>query len=203
MDFREIKKEAWEISNKNKWNIWKPSLIIALISGIAGAIITAIFGEKSIVGLILNVIVGIALIPATVGLIKYMLNLVRGKKYSIDNLKEFYSIAGICIALSLIIVVFVAVGFLLLIIPGIIIALNYAFVFYLLADNNKLEIKECMSKSKELIKGYRLDYCLFSLSFIGWILLCVLIVPIIWVVPYIITAETLYYDKLKEKRRID
>lgn len=111
MDFREIKKEAWEISNKNKWNIWEPSLIIALISGIAGAIVSAIFGEKSIVGLILNVIVGIALIPATVGLIKYMLNLVRGKKYSIDNLKEFYSIAGICIALSLIIVVFVALDF--------------------------------------------------------------------------------------------
>lgn len=98
---------------------------------------------------------------------------------------------------------FCCVGFLLLIIPGIIIALNYAFVFYLLADNNKLEIKECMSKSKELIKGYRLNYCLFMLSFIGWILLCVLIVPIIWVVPYITTAETLYYDKLKEKRRID
>lgn len=203
MDFREIKKEAWEISNKNKWNIWKPTLIIALISGIAGAIVSAIFGDESTVGQLLSAIVEIALIPATVGLIKYMLNLVRGEKYSIDNLKEFYSIAGICIALSLIIAFFVTVGFLLLIIPGIIIALNYTFVFYLLADNNKLEIKECMSKSKELIKGYRLDYCLFSLSFIGWILLCILIVPIIWVVPYITTAETLYYDKLREKRRID
>ena len=111
MDFREIKKEAWEISNKNKWNIWKPSLIIALISGIAGAIVSAIFGDESTVGQLLSAIVEIALIPATVGLIKYMLNLVRGKKYSIDNLKEFYSIAGICIALSLIIVVFVALDF--------------------------------------------------------------------------------------------
>ena len=200
MDFKEIKKEAWEISNKNKWNIWKPILIIGLISGIASGVITSIFGNESATGSILNSVISFLLVPATVGMLYYMLNLVRGKDYSLNNLKEFYDKIGILIGISIIVSIFVTLGCLLFIIPGIIIALNYTFVFYLFAEDKNLTLKEYLDKSKELIKGYRMDYFLFILSFIGWILLCFFIIPIIWVIPYIQTAEILYYEKLKEKK---
>ena len=200
MDYAKIKKEAWEISNKNKWNIWKPILILALISGVLSSIITGIFGDESAVGGLLNLVVSFAIIPASIGITKYVLNLIRGKSYGLDNLMEYYSNhLGTCLGLSIIISVLVCLGSIFFVIPGIILGLMYAMAFTIFIDNDELSIKECMNKSKEMMNGYKANYFMFLLSFIGWILLCLLIIPAIWVVPYIQTAELLYYEKLKEK----
>ena len=50
------------------------------------------------------------------------------------------------------------------------------------------------------MKGYKADYFVFMLSFLGWILLGVLTLGIlyIWLYPYMETAKILYYEKLKE-----
>ena len=60
---------------------------------------------------------------------------------------------------------------------------------------------DSLRKSREMMKGYKMDYFIFQLSFIGWHILAVFTLGIlyIWLVPYITVAETIYYDKLKEK----
>ena len=71
---------------------------------------------------------------------------------------------------------------------------NYFFV-----DNPELSWTECLKKSCEMTKGYKGDLFGFALSFIGWILLCFFVIPVIWVAPYITTSMTIYYDELKKK----
>lgn len=37
----------------------------------------------------------------------------------------------------------------------------------------------------------------FILSFLGWALLCLFIIPVIFVYPYFMVSNILYYDELK------
>ena len=90
---------------------------------------------------------------------------------------------------------------LLLIIPGIIAAISYTMVFYLCVDKKDLDALETISESKKMMKGYKMDYFIFKLSFIGWILLIpfTLGLILIWLVPYVVIADALFYDKLQAK----
>ena len=55
-----------------------------------------------------------------------------------------------------------------------------------------------LKMSKEMMDGHKWEYFVLILSFIGWILLCVFIIPIIWVIPYIQTTQVMYYEELKK-----
>ena len=51
-----------------------------------------------------------------------------------------------------------------------------------------------------MMDGHKWEYFVFNLSFIGWYLLCGITFGIaaIWVVPYVTTANVMYYEKLKK-----
>ena len=104
---------------------------------------------------------------------------------------------------SLLMALFVFLWSLLLIVPGIIKAYSYAMTPFIMVDHPELDADDCIEKSKAMMKGYKWDYFVFCLSFIGWGLLvlptCGLI--LIWLVPYMTVAETIYYDRLKEKTK--
>ena len=225
MDFKEIKTEAKQKIKGNLWEVWKVIIIVAIISSIINVIVEKIFGKSTIVyfdktaktisemlssmkvvynypSMICSYLFGLLVVPAQVGINLYMLNFIREKEYSLEDLKKLYPKIGILIAINILITVAVFCGSLLFVIPGIILSFAYSMAFYIFADNPDIGIIDCLKKSREMMKGYKFDYFAFCLSFIGWILLCILIVPIIWVVPYIQTATTIYYDKLQKKSEV-
>lgn len=198
MEWKKIKLEAKEKIDGKLWDIWKPALIVGAISFIISYIGILLFGEESLYASIFNAVFSLLLVPAEVGYISYMLKFVRGEDYGIEELKAFYSKISVLIVINILVMIFVALGVIALIIPGIILSFSYAMVFYIFADNPELSAKECLDRSKKMMNGYKMNYFLFSFSFIGWVLLCVLIVPMIWVVPYMTTAQTLYYEELQK-----
>ena len=201
MDFKEIKSKAKEKINGKLWDVWKPAIIIGFISMIISVIATSIFGNGSTTAELVTALFSILLIPAEVGYISYMLKFVRGEEYDINELKTYYGQIGILIIINILVYIFVLLGFICLIIPGIILSFAYTMVFYVFIDNPGLNAKDYLNLSKDLMNGHKFNYFVFCLSFIGWILLCGLIIPIIWVVPYITTAQTIYYEKLKELKK--
>ena len=200
MDYAKIKKEARERIKEHLWDIWKPIIIIAVISGVFSGIANGIFGAESFFTNIVEALLNLLLVPAEIGCTAYILKFVRGEKYSIDDLKEYYPKFGVLIVINIIMSVFIMLGFICLIIPGIIIALWYAMVSYIFIDNPDLQPTEYLERSKEMMNGYKMDYFMFGLSFIGWIILCFFIIPTIWVVPYMEVAMTLYYEELKKTK---
>ena len=54
------------------------------------------------------------------------------------------------------------------------------------------------------MQGYKWDYFIFGLSFIGWILLIGFTfgIAMIWVMPFILIAQTLYYEELKKLKKV-
>ena len=71
-------------------------------------------------------------------------------------------------------------------------------IYFICIDNPNLSAIETLKKAKKLMKGYKMNYFVFKLSFIGWNILAILTFGIlyIWLVPYMVIAKTMYYDNL-------
>lgn len=204
MNIKEIKGQAKGMINGNKWNIFKPAFVLAgisiIIALIVGIFAGAVDGDIELATSLIDLVLGIALIPVTVGLYAYYLKLVRGQEFSLNDLKAYYPDFLKILLLEVLVGVFTFLWSLLLVIPGIIAAISYSLVYYICVDYPQLEAVDTISKSKQMMKGYKMDYFIFKLSFIGWLFL----VPftfgllLIWLIPYMTIADCLFYEKVKE-----
>ena len=90
---------------------------------------------------------------------------------------------------------------LLLIVPGIIKAFEYAMIPYILAENPDITSKEAFAMSKKMMKGNKLNYFALNLSFIGWVLLAMLTfgIGLFFLLPYINAALAEFYVEVKNK----
>lgn len=200
MNFIEIKEEAKKLTSKHILKFWKSSLLI-FASSIALAIILGIIS-----GGVLAFITELLALPLYIGFISYILSLTRKEEVSLTDIFQDYKKIGLIVVTLIISYVFIIFGYILLVIPGIMIAFSLVMVGYLLADSKETSISEAKNiirESIEMMNGYKLDYFIFELSFIGWYFLGAITFGIayIYVIPYFTFANTLYYQRLKEKRK--
>lgn len=200
MNFIEIKEEAKKLTSKHILKFWKSSLLV-FASSIALAIILGIIS-----GGVLAFITELLALPLYIGFISYILSLTREEEVSLTDIFQNYKKIGLIVVTLIISYVFIIFGYILLIIPGIMIAFSLVMVGYLLADSKKTSISEARNiirESIEMMNGYKLDYFIFELSFIGWYFLGAITFGIayIYVIPYFTFANTIYYQRLKEKRK--
>ena len=96
--------------------------------------------------------------------------------------------------------IFVALWSMLFWIPGIIKSISYSQMFFLMAENKKMDAAEAQKKSMEIMEGHKWEYFVLGLSFIPWYLLCGITFGIasIYVMPYVETAKAEFYRKLKK-----
>lgn len=200
MNFIEIKEEAKKLTSKHILKFWKSSLLV-FASSITLAIILGIISCG-----VLAFITELLALPLYIGFISYILGLTREEEVSLTDIFQDYKKIGLIVVTLIISYVFIIFGYILLIIPGIMIAFSLVMVGYLLADSKETSISEAKNiirESIEMMNGYKLDYFIFELSFIGWHFLGAITFGIayIYVIPYFTFANTLYYQKLKEKRK--
>ena len=74
----------------------------------------------------------------------------------------------------------------LFIIPGIIAAYRYSAATYILVDSPEISALDAINRSKELMKGHKMERFVLDLTFLGWAILCVITCGIgfIWLTPY-------------------
>lgn len=89
---------------------------------------------------------------------------------------------------------------LLLIIPGIVKALAYSQAIFIYRDyldqGKKIGFLEAITLSRQMMDGHKWEYFVMGLSFIGWGLTCIIIIPIIWVYPYMNQTLANFYVSL-------
>ena len=66
----------------------------------------------------------------------------------------------------------------------VIIILRYSFTCIIAASDDKININQSVKLSINRTNGYKFCIFKFTLSFIGWFLLCIFIFPLIYVLPY-------------------
>ena len=168
------------------------TLIIALISGVAGAILSLVpFGGW---------VVSIIITPAfSLSLIRVYLNVVNGgqpeARDAFCGFDDFWSAFKVTFFVGL----FTFLWSLLFVIPGIIKSYSYSMSLYVLAENKGKPALECINESKAMTEGHKFDLFVLGLSFLGWALLCVITLGIaaIWVTPYMSATYANAYNLLK------
>lgn len=196
---QEIKNKAKEIVNNRIWDFWKPLIVYYFIAMVIELILLRFIEVNKYQSMIVTTVINILLLPVLLGVNKYHLCIVRGESVDLGLLKNYFGEALKLVGLYLLIELLTFGGFILLIIPGVIVALSLMFVYYVYLDY-KLGIIGSIKKSFELTKGHRWDLFVLMLSFIGWIVLSIFTfgVLLIWVVPYLIASMILFYEQLKK-----
>lgn len=147
-------------------------------------------------------IIGFVLLPIfNVGLYLIGKDLLEGKPFKFERLfepfKDFDQLIKY-VAAGLLVGLIVGVGLILLIVPGIILALALSQTLFLLADDKDLKIMDSLKESYNLMNGYKLDLFVFYLSFIGHYLLVIITFGfyIIYFLPYLQVSLYNYYLNL-------
>jgi len=95
--------------------------------------------------------------------------------------------------------IFLFLWMLLFIIPLFIKIFSYAMTPFIVVDHPELSANECIDKSKKMMKGHKFDLFYLYLSFIGWVILCILTLGIgfIWLTPYMQASTVAFYNDVK------
>lgn len=192
MNRAELKSAAKEQIKGKIGVLFLVTLIIALISGVAGAILSLVpFG-----GLVVSIIITPAF---SLSVIRVYLNVVNGgqpeARDAFCGFDDFWAAFKVTFLVGL----FTFLWSLLFIIPGIIKSYSYSMSLYILAENQGKPALECINESKAMTKGHKFDLFVLGLSFLGWALLCVITLGIaaIWVTPYMAATYANAYNLLK------
>lgn len=205
MDRKSLKEKAKEKIKGNLWYLWKPQVYFALILFVLGLIIGLPLAiakvDEQTTSSIISSITGILGGLFEFGYAKYCLDFARGKK---DDWKEPFNFAKThifeIIAISILTALAVFAGTILLIIPGIIIALGLSYVQEVYIDNTKLSAVEALKHSWKITNGHKMDLFVLGLSFIGWSILGAFTFGIlyIWLIPYMEVTLLLAYEKFRK-----
>lgn len=112
-----------------------------------------------------------------------------------SGLKQYKRIVGTMALYTL----FVTLGFMCFIVPGIIVALGLFEVPYLLNEDPSLSGMDAIRRSWENMKGHKGELFGLAMSFFGWIMLTILtlgVLAIFYTGPYIALSEAGYYHEL-------
>lgn len=200
MNRKEIKEKSKTFVKENFKEFWSGYAILLLISLLLNFGIGLLFEEESMIYMALSLLISCFSMTLSVGFYSYLLKMIRKEEYSREDIFKFIGKVLPILSISILVAIFCILWGILFIIPGIIAGISYSFVYLLYTENQEKLPMNYLEESKELINGYKLDYFIFNLSFVGWMLLSIVTcgILLIWTIPYIIISQVLYYDELKK-----
>ena len=168
---------------------WAVGLVVLLVQALISAALASLTAG-----------IGALLFSSLITIAGYnvFINGYAGKKYKVedmfDNIKEALTNR---IVLSLLKNIFIVLWTMLFFIPGVIKSYSYFLAEFISMKNPEMSGNDCITESRKLMNGHKWELFVFQLSFIGWHLLAILTLGIlyIWLAPYIAQATIVYVDK--------
>lgn len=184
-------------------NKWIDAAIVALVyfvisEGIDFAVSSFLATET---GFVFQLVWLLACAPLTWAFGVMFLDFIRGNELKVGKLFDGYKDCiriGIAFFLYFLVVL---VGVIFFIVPGIIFAMMFAQVPYILRDDENIGVIDALKKSANMMKGHKMQLFLLYLSFIGWAILAILTLGIgyLFLFPYMYTTVAHYYEDLKSE----
>jgi uncharacterized membrane protein len=174
----------------DKWGLAIGTLVVYWI--IVGGI-NAIPGIGSLASLILSG-------PFAIGLAIFSLNLSRRKEAKLEQIFDGFQNFGNAVGAYILMVLIVFLWMLLLIVPGIIAAISYSQVFFIIAEDKDIGPMDALKKSRDMMDGYKMKYFEMSLRFLGWGILCLFTLGIgfLWLGPYAQVSYANFHDDIND-----
>ena len=95
----------------------------------------------------------------------------------------------------------IALGLMLFIVPGVILAYSYSQAIFVMYDNPGMSAFQCMRESRRLMRGHKLRLFRLEISFLGWLIVAAIVgmfLPIlnVWLDPYMGISVASFYNEL-------
>lgn len=184
-------------------NIFISFLVLAtlgIIQGIPSALSES--GSRVLISIsgLLSLAVMILTIPMEVGTRLYFVRLTETGKATYADLFAPYKNGSMeeSIKAKLLVLLYVLLGTIALIIPGIYMMLKYAMIDYIFAENPKISYKDAMREAADIMKGNKGRLIAFFFSFILWWFACILVFPIVYFAPYYEASRMQFYYSVKK-----
>lgn len=181
---------------------WTKAVIAAVIVfGIGGGVGTifdyTIFQGSSLIWSLLS-------LPLSWGYTVFFLRLIRFEDTSLGHLFDGYKDFVRIILTMLLLIIVTAIGFMLLIIPGIILSLGLCMTSYILKDDEQIGAVDALKKSWSMMKDHKAEMFWLGLSFIGWMILSMFTLGIgfLFLAPYMYTTFAHFYEDLKAEEEV-
>lgn len=215
--------ENYEIRAKGRAVLsgnWVMAVVVILVYGLITSIGGSSGGSASgdsgwFKGIIAGIVViasffAIAYSVLVANVIEYgasitFLKLTREKKITFEHLFSGFKDYGRIVVVMFLRNLFIFLWSLLLIIPGIIMSYAYSMTEYLIADNPSIDALSAITKSKEMMRGWKGKLFLLDLSLIGWAFLCLFTCGIgfLWLGSYFKTNRAVFYQELSGNKEVD
>lgn len=202
MNYSEIRRIARETLKGN----WGVSVLCTLVIFIITGVVAVLGKVSSLLEIALPVFVSL---PIGYGMYNAFKKLHFEKddqvlsnvfKIAFANQKSYLKMVGA----GFLSTVIVCLGYILLIIPGVILSLAYALVPFIVVDNPELPIDDVLTRSRKMMKGHKWDLFILCWTFIGWFLLSILTFGIgfLFLTPYVTVSIVEFYSRVKKEFKL-
>ena len=201
---RELKEKAKQSLNGKYGDAIVVVLLLSIISSVVSFIFKKSFGIPTDVNQTYSITINLAsfIVSALLnfGYTSFFLKLSRDEDVEVNELWSKMNMFIPYIIVSVLISLFTTLWTLLLIIPGIIAALSYSMVYFIMLDNPEMSAMEAIKESKKIMNGHKMDYFILQLSFLGWAILGAFTLGILyfWLIPYMEVTYCNFYNNIKE-----
>lgn len=212
MDRVRIKEQAKKvITGSGKWYVLLAIIIAAVIPAIPSTIISSLAAKYDSVVLdvlspIVSIVCAVLEMLFAIGLCTYVLRMLESNDHDVKSLfSGFRSNWFEMLKANLLAAVYIILGTICFIIPGILMALRYSQINYFFAENPNASYKEAMTASKEMMQGKRGKLFGLNFSFFFWYLLVGITFGIaaIYVAPYVAVSNAIFHNEVKPKAVIN
>ena len=202
MNNSEIIKETKSILKGNYNKVIVPFFLFAIISGVLQNqdIISSIYSDYGVFsGAVYSVLVLVVGSVIAVGLASFSLSIIEGQ-IDINKLKDGLSILNKAFIFYVLYIVIVVLGFICLIVPGIIFSLMFSQVYYILCKDPEIGVIDAFKKSAAMMNGHKWQYFKLSLRYGFYFFLSIftLFIWALWLFPQMYTSYALFHKKVSE-----
>lgn len=138
--------------------------------------------------------------PLALGFSIFALAISRYQEADTNQLFEGFQDFARAVVAYLLVTLLAVLGFVLLIVPGVVISIGLSQTFFILADDKSISAVDAVKKSWAMMDGHKWKYFWLSLRFIGWGILCVftLFIGVLWLLPYMFVSFANFHNDLLE-----
>ncbi|MCL2627504.1 MAG: DUF975 family protein [Oscillospiraceae bacterium] len=168
--------------------------------------ITLIYSNFRLIGVFLAVLLSLFQPVLDVGFISFCLKTGRRQDTQYTDIFNGFIYFVKVMAIFIVTFTFTLLWSLLFIFPGIVAAYRYRLAYYILLDDPKKGVFQCINESKTVMFGAKLDLLIIDISFLGWYILDItvaLLLPLpfafpilsVWIAPYAGLTRVGFYQQ--------
>ena len=172
--------------------------------------IDLIYSDFRPIGVLLAILLMLMQPILDLGFISYCLKIYRAQSTEFKDLFNGFIFFVKALAIFLLTSVLIFLWSMLFIIPGIVASYRYRLAYYILLDDPQKSALQCISESKLIMHGNKLDLLTIDISFIGWFILDLILYILnpfpfplpflsVWLSPYLgLTRAAFYEDRMSK-----